>query len=49
MNLRAAHYVTMRYVRERAEKANYHRELRNYVAKVEQQMTAEQRRWLEAI
>lgn len=48
MNVQAAHYVTMRYVRERAGDANYHRELGNYVAKAERQMIAEQRRWLDA-
>jgi len=48
MSAQAAHYVTMRYVRERAEEASYHRELGNYLAKVERQMIADQRSWLEA-
>lgn len=48
MSIQAAHYVTMRYVRERATEANYHRELGNYIAKVERQMLADQRSWLEA-
>ncbi len=48
MSVQAAHYVTLRYVRERREHASYHRELGNYLAKVERQIIAEQRRWLEA-
>ncbi len=47
-NLHTAHYVTMRFVRERAEQASYHRILGNYVSKAERRMIAEQRRWLEA-
>ena len=48
VNVQAAHYVTMRYVRERADDASYHRELGNYISKVERQMLVKQRRWLEA-
>ncbi len=48
MSVQAAHYVTLRYVRERREHASYHRELGNYLAKVERQIIADQRRWLEA-
>jgi hypothetical protein len=44
----AAHYVTMRYVRERRELACYHRELGNYLSKVARQMMEDQQRWLEA-
>lgn len=43
-----AHYVTMRLVRARRERANYHRELGNYVAKTEKQMMSDQRFWLAA-
>jgi len=47
-NIRTAHYVTMRFVRERRERANYHRELGNYISRVGRQMIAEQQNWLEA-
>lgn len=44
-----AHYVAMRFVRERRLTANYHRELGNYLAAAEQKMVAEERqRWLVA-
>lgn len=48
INIQAAHYVTMRFVRERRERANYHRELGNYISRVGRQMIADQRTWLEA-
>ena len=47
-SLHAAHYVSMRAVRERRPRARYHRELGNYLAKVKQQMFEDQQRWLEA-
>lgn len=48
LNVQAAHYVTMRFVRERRERANYHRELGNYISRVGRQMMADQQSWLEA-
>lgn len=48
MSIDAAHYVTMRYVRERAEEKSYHRELGNYLSKVGRKMLADQQNWLEA-
>jgi len=48
MSLEAAHYVTMRYVRERAEEKSYHRELGNYLSRVERALLAGRQRWLEA-
>ena len=47
-NVQAAHYVTMWFVRERRERANYHRELGNYISRVGRQMMADQQNWLEA-
>lgn len=47
-NVQAAHYVTMRFVRERRERANYHRELGNYILRVGRQIMADQQIWLEA-
>jgi hypothetical protein len=47
-SMKAAHFVTMRFVRERAETANYHRELGNYLSRAEREMLADQHRWLEA-
>lgn len=44
----AAHYVTMRYVRERAEEKSYHRELGNYLSKVGRKILSDQQSWLEA-
>lgn len=48
ISVHAAIYVTMRAVRSRRPRARYHRELGNYLAKVERQMLEDQRRWLEA-
>lgn len=48
ISLHAAHYVTMRAVRSRRPRARYHRELGNYLAKVEREMLEDQRRWLDA-
>lgn len=48
LSVQAAHFVTMRFVRERRDRANYHRELGNYISRVERRMVAEQRTWLEA-
>lgn len=45
---KAAHHATMRFVRERRERASYHRELGNYIARVGREMFSEQNRWLEA-
>lgn len=45
---KAAHYATMRFVRERREKARYHRELGNYISRAAQEMLTDQQRWLEA-
>lgn len=48
MSAKAAHFVSMKYVRDRRERASYHRELGNYLAKIEREMMADQQRWLEA-
>lgn len=48
MSSDAAHYVTMRYVRERAREKSYHRELGNYLSKVERLMIGDRRSWLDA-
>ena len=45
---KAAHHATMRFVRERRERACYHRELGNYIARTGREMFSEQNRWLEA-
>lgn len=48
MSSKAAHFVTLKYVRDDRERARYHRELGNYLAKVEREMINDQHRWLEA-
>ena len=49
-SLKAAHFVTMSFVRAHAREteAGYDRELGNYVSKAHREMFAEQRAWLEA-
>ena len=48
LSSKAAHYATMRFVRERRERASYHRELGNYLSKVSREMFANRTQWLEA-
>ena len=49
-SLKAAHFVTMSFVRAHARdtEASYDRELGNYVARAQREMVAEQQAWLEA-